>query len=90
MDDEEDEFRMMEERRSREIRWRVAVVGLDIFVVGDANDWRGRRSRVQVVTYKIQSLGLLPGVLDGELTMYLQRGSMVQSGINIHKAWRSD
>lgn len=33
MDDEEDGFRRMEERRSREIRWRVAVVGVDIFVV---------------------------------------------------------
>lgn len=53
MDEEEEEgLRRMDERRSREIRWRVAVVGVDIFRRGD-NVWRGRRRRVRILRFQV-------------------------------------
>lgn len=53
MDEEEEEgLRRMDERRSREIRWRVAVVGVDIFRRGD-NVWRGRRKRVRILRFQV-------------------------------------
>lgn len=61
MDEEEEEgLRRMDERRSREIRWRVAVVGVDIFRRGD-NVWRGRRRRVRILRFQV--FGSLPCLL---------------------------
>lgn len=53
MDEEEEEgLRRMDERRSREIRWRFAVVGVDIFRRGD-NVWRGRWRRVRILRFQV-------------------------------------
>lgn len=57
---EEEGLRRMDERRSREIRWRVAVVGVDIFRRGD-NVWRGRRRRVRILRFQV--FGSLPCLL---------------------------